>query len=339
LEAPPPLDIIDCHTHFYDPSRPEGVPFPAKGSPIYRTVLPEHLRAQKMFRRVTGTVIVEASPWVEDNAWLLNLAEKDPFVVGIIGRLEPGSPSFATDLKRFAANPLYRGIRISEKALEQLLETGALGDLQLLADHDLALDVNGGGAVVARLAKRLPSLRIVLNHTGHAPVSESGPTPAWIEAIQAAASQPNVYCKVSHLVRTALHEAKGPGTPALDFYRPYLDAVWKAFGEDRVIYASNWPVSDSISDYETLERIALQYAFEKGDEATRKFCALNAKRAYHWIERPNRRCPSARNFHFPATANLRTHGEPTPDHINKSSFATEGRRKRTRLAGFLEAVR
>ena len=80
------LDIIDCHTHFFDPTRPEGIPWPSKSSPLYRTVLPKHLRKLKTFRPVTGAVIVEASPWVEDNAWLLDLAKDDPFVVGIVGR-------------------------------------------------------------------------------------------------------------------------------------------------------------------------------------------------------------------------------------------------------------
>ena len=288
-QGPADLDIIDCHTHFYDPSRPEGVPWPGKSTPLYRTVLPEHLRAQKMFRRITGTVIVEASPLVEDNAWLLDIAGKDPFVVGIVGRLEPGSPSFAKDLDRFAANPLFRGIRISAGSLEKLLEAGTLEDIALLEKHGLALDINGSAAVAARLAGRLPNLRIVVNHTGHAPVSEAGPTPEWSETIRAAAAHPNVFCKVSHLVRTTLHETKAPGTAPLEFYRPYLDVVWKAFGEDRVIYASNWPVSESISDYEALERIPLQYVFEKGDASTRKFCSLNAKRAYQWLERPGRR--------------------------------------------------
>lgn len=52
------LDIIDCHTHFYDPTRPEGIPWPGKGTALYRTVLPKHLRALKQLRQVTGTVIV-----------------------------------------------------------------------------------------------------------------------------------------------------------------------------------------------------------------------------------------------------------------------------------------
>jgi L-fuconolactonase len=65
--------------------------------------------------------------------------------------------------------------------------------------------------------------------------------------------------------------------------------VWNAFGDDRVIYGSNWPVSEHAADYQTLQRLIMEYAFEKGGEATVKFCSLNARRAYKWVERPGRR--------------------------------------------------
>jgi L-fuconolactonase len=285
------LDIIDCHTHFYDPTRPEGVPWPGKGTPLYRPVLPEHLRALKQYRRVTGTVIVEASSRIEDNAWLLDLAKNDPFVVGIVGRLEPGDAEFAQQLKRFAANPLFRGIRISSQLLKGLLEKKTLGDLKTLADHDLALDVNGGPdtpAIIAQLAVQMPTLRIVLNHIGNVRITADAPPQDWQAGIKAAAAQANVYCKISALVEGAARDGqKAPEN--LAFYKPYVDVVWNAFGTDRVIYGSNWPVSDRAADYYTVQRLALEYAFDKGPEATRKFCSLNAKRAYQWIERPGRR--------------------------------------------------
>lgn len=67
--------IIDTHTHFYDPSRPAGVPWPTEeGGPIYRTVLPEHHRSIAAPTGVVGTVVTAASAWLEDNQWLLDLA-------------------------------------------------------------------------------------------------------------------------------------------------------------------------------------------------------------------------------------------------------------------------
>lgn len=288
--GPDKLDIIDCHTHFYDPTRPEGVPWPGKGTSLYRKVLPEHLRALKQFRKVTGTVIVEASPLVEDNQWLLDLSKDDPFIVGIVGNLKPGEPEFAKQLNRFAINPLFRGIRVNVGLVKQLIEKNDLADLKRMADLDLSLDVNGGPdtpAALAELAPKLPTLRLVLNHIGNVRITKDVPPADWQAGIVAAAKQPNVFVKVSALVEGAARD--GEQAPSdLNFYRPYINVVWQAFGDDRVIYGSNWPVSDRAADYETLQRLALEYAFERGEKVTRQFCSLNAKRAYKWVERDGR---------------------------------------------------
>lgn len=285
------LDVIDCHTHFYDPTRPEGIPWPAKGTPLYRTVLPKHLRELKHYRRVTGTVIVEASDRLEDNAWLLGLAKDDPFVVGIVGNLTPGAPAFADHLKRFSADPLFRGIRISTDLLHKLLDKDDLRDLRLFAERGLTLDVNGGPntpAELARLAGRLPDLRIVLNHIGNVRITAEPPPVDWVAGIRAAAKHQNVACKISALCWAAAHDGKDAPT-VLDFYRPYIDTVWNAFGDNRVIYGSDWPASESAADYATQQRITMDYANERGADALKKFCSLNAKRIYKWVERPGRR--------------------------------------------------
>ena len=284
------LDIIDCHTHFYDPTRPQGVPWPKKGSFLYRTVLPKHLKQLKQYRKVTGTVIVEASRWVEDNAWLLELARNEPFIVGIVGNLTPGAEDFSKHLKRFAANPLFRGIRVSAQKVEELVKANSLQDFKLLVDHDLELDINGGPnspAVASLLAAKLPKLRIVINHIGNVHVTANSPPKVWSMAIQSAAKHPLVYCKLSALVEGAARNGK-KASHQLSFYKPYIDVVWNAFGDDRVIYGSNWPVSDRAADYYTLQRIVMEYVVEKGDKVTRKFCSLNAKKAYQWIERKGR---------------------------------------------------
>lgn len=279
-------EIIDCHTHFYDPTRPEGVPWPSPGSSLYRTVLPQHLRELKTYRRITGTVIVEASPLVADNAWLLNLAKDDPFIVGIVGNLMPGRDEFAGHLDRFARNPLFRGIRVSSNTVTDLLSS-SLDDLKKLIDHDLSLDVNGGPdtpGIVAQLAAKLPALRIVQNHIGNVRITADPPPVDWKAGIEAAAKHANVFCKISALVEGASRD--GQKAPAeMTFYKPYIDVVWNAFGDDRVIYGSNWPVSENAADYVTLQRIVMEYAAAQGTDATAKFCSKNAALAYKWVRR------------------------------------------------------
>jgi predicted TIM-barrel fold metal-dependent hydrolase len=280
-----PIDVIDCHTHFYDPSRPQGVPWPSKSSTLYRTVLPVHLKSLRKFHPVRGTVIVEASQWIEDNDWLLELAAADRFIVGIVGRLPLGSEDFKGHLKKYSKHTKYRGIRMSAANVTAVLESGDVHDFESLSDHDCSLDINGNFEslnAAAALAKRIPSLRIIINHIGNVKIDNSLPPAEWQAAVLNASQFENVFCKISGLVEGASRDGrKAPDSLAL--YQPYLDVVWNAFGDHRVIYGSNWPVSESAADYETLQRIAMEYAAAKGIESAMRFCSLNAKAAYKWL--------------------------------------------------------
>ncbi len=232
--------------------------------------------------------MVEASKWVEDNAWLLALGESEPQILGIVGNLNPLAPSFAADLARFSANPLFRGIRVSEQSLETVLNRGELQELSLLAERKLTLDVIGGPsmpALAAKVARRMPHLTLVLDHMGGVPITESPLPSEWVEGIRAAGACGNVYCKVSGMMESAAVSGKRPAPRDPAFYRPYLDAVWQAFGTDRVLYGSNWPVCELGADYETVQRLAIEYANEKGPDAVAKFCSGNSQRAYRWADR------------------------------------------------------
>jgi L-fuconolactonase len=112
--AETPLPIVDTHTHFYDPERPQGVPWPNKGDALlYRKVLPSEYIALAKPLGIVGTVVVEASPWVEDNQWLLDLAEAEPFLLGIVGNLNPLAEDFATNLARFTRSPKFVGFALA----------------------------------------------------------------------------------------------------------------------------------------------------------------------------------------------------------------------------------
>ena len=283
------LAIIDCHTHFYDPSRPGGVPWPGKDDKVlYRTVLPKQFREVAAPLGVTGTVIVEASPLVEDNQWLLDLAKEEPWIGGVVGRLAPGEGDFGMHLARFAKNPLYRGIRVNHADLKRGLESETfVADLKRLADADLQLDLNGGPelpADVARTADKVKSLRIVINHCANLKIDGKEPPADWLAGMKAGAGHENVWCKVSALVEGASRDGQ-PAPKDPDFYRPVLDALWSIFGEDRLIYGSNWPVSERFRSYETVFNIAATYFCGRSEAIAEKFLARNALAAYKWQKR------------------------------------------------------
>jgi L-fuconolactonase len=288
-EREPSIPIVDTHTHFYDPSRPQGVPWPSKEDRIlYRTVLPREFETLTKPLGVVGTVIVEASSWVEDNQWLLDLAASNPIVLGIVGNLAPGTEMFPRLLEQFAKNPLYRGIRIGSDAVKQGLEQPEfLADLRRLIDANLELDINGGPetlSLVDQLASRLPQLRIVINHLANLRIDGKEPPAEWKKGLTSASRHKKVFLKVSALGESARTEGqKTPEDSA--YYRPVLKAAWDAFGDDRVIYGSDWPVSDTAGPYQLGLKIVSDFLRDRGLAAKEMFFAQNAKVAYAWPDR------------------------------------------------------
>lgn len=273
--ALPAVFAIDSHVHFYDPRRPEGVPWPPREDALlYRPVLPAELKPLARPQGVAGVIVIEASPWIEDNQWLLDLAAGEPFILAVIGRLDPASPDFSALLRRFAANPLFRGIRLGTAALASPHTPAAL---RQLASLGLSLDLLGGASMLPdaeRVAREFPRLPVIIDHM---PFDEPLPS----EMRRRIRARRNLYCKISHLPRR-----RGAETildPA--FYRPLLDPLLDAFGETRVVFGSNWPVSDRVGPYAAAFEILVPYFRGLGAGAAARFFHQNAERFY----RPSRR--------------------------------------------------
>ncbi|MDP6036971.1 MAG: amidohydrolase family protein [Candidatus Latescibacteria bacterium] len=277
------MQIIDTHIHIYDPTRPQGAPFPEPDDEIYRRVLPKDYRALAEPEGVTGAIIVEASTWVEDNQWVLDVIENDPFIVGLVGNLDPRTEDFGQHLDRLSPNPLFLGIRPRTHPWERE-DLGKMAKaLEKLVEHDLELD-GGINKSVIEIAQRLPELRIVINHCGNIPANGNPIAPEGLELMQKAAEQPNIYCKVSGLMD--LRCQIKPAPTDLDFYIYLLDALYDMFGEDRVIYGSDWPVLErSKRTPADAQRLVHAYFSQKGEGVLEKYFWKNAKAAYKWEDR------------------------------------------------------
>ena len=278
--------IIDTHVHIFDPFRPEGAPGPdPKNELLYRTTLPVHAKAQAVPEGVDGVVVVEASEWVEDNQWILDIAKEDPFIVGLVGRLEPGDENFARDLERFAVDPVFQGIRFWAKYFVDVEQDGFIDKMRLVADKGLVVDVNfpwDNADGFFSLQEQVPDLKIVLEHVSGVKVNGETPTSEWLENMRRAAEHPNTTMKVSALMENST-EQPAPAGPS--YYHPALDAMWEIFGEDRLFYGSNWPVCERAGTYARCIRIVRAYFAEKGTEATEKFFWRNSQAVYGWKER------------------------------------------------------
>ena len=276
--------IIDTHIHIYDPSRPEGVSWPPpENKLLYRTVLPEHAKAEAVPEGVTGAVIVEATDWLEDNQWVLDLAADEPFIVGLVGRIDPCTDNFSESVARFAAHPLFQGVRFRGKRYFDDIDRGSfMKDMATLAEHDLVLDVGLDKEDVngfLMMLERLPELRVMIEHIAGVTVDGNMPDSRWMEHMHQAAAHRQAWMKVSALMENSTIQ---PAPSDVSIYTPTLDALWDIFGEDRLVYGSNWPVCERAGTYANCMHIVRTYFSGKHEEAREKFFWKNSQMVYRW---------------------------------------------------------
>jgi L-fuconolactonase len=246
------VQVIDTHIHLYDTNRSEGVDWPpVEDKVLYRPVLTEHFDAMADQEGIASTVIVEASSRVEDNQWVLDLVKHDPDrYLALVGNLPIGTDEFAGLLDRFSKDSRFVGIRMRDRPGGQDFFTDAVWrDLGLLAKKGLTLDVlihNFTVDEVTVVAKRLPDLKIMINHLTGLVITNDPLDPAWKKSVKQAAAQPNVHCKVSGIFQRS---GVRPPPKERSFYAPVFKVVYEAFGEDRIVYGSNWPVTDRGGSY------------------------------------------------------------------------------------------
>ena len=285
------IPIIDAHIHLFDTTRPQGVPWPKKQDGIlYQPALPVRYRKIAEPLGIVGAIAVEASPWLEDNQWVLDIAAKDKIIVGTVGDLEPGKPEFRKQLERFQRNPLFRGIRygnIWDHDLgRELARPEFVADLRVLADADLALDTaNQTPALIAaavRVSDQVPKLRVVLDHLPQmTPPDDAAAHKGYEVDLHELGKRPQVYVKISEVLR----RVDGKIPQELSFYRDRLDEIFSIFGEDRVMYGSDWPNSDQWLPFEVELRLVREYFNAKGRAIAEKYFWKNSAAAYTWVRR------------------------------------------------------
>lgn len=277
--------IVETHIHFWQVTRPGGVPWPTPAEgPIFRDVLPPEYSAFAKSQGVVAAGIVEASGIVADNQWILDLVKNDPFYSFFVGNLEIGAPTFAADLARLAGDARFVGIRgyLTGPAEGITLSAAQLTNLRDLADRGMTLDIISRGtknpkSQVQALCTSVPNLRIIIDHlggaTGPAPVD-----PTWEADIRRlAAACPNMYMKFS-----SFYDMYAPGdvvfaSPTdLASYKPHFDVLMSAFGQDRLVWGSNWPVITLHGSFEAQIAIAEAYLAPLGTGVRDKVMYKNA---------------------------------------------------------------
>ncbi len=288
---PSGIPIIDTHIHLFDTARPQGVPWPPKeNAKLYKPALPDRYRKLVAGLGVVGAIEVEASPWLEDNQWVLDIAAADSMMLGTIGNLEPGKPGFRKNLDRFRKNPMFLGIRYGNlwgrDFRTALAKPEFVAGMKALGEARLTLDTaNPSPALILNLLKLTelaPDLRIVIDHLPRMNPPEDAAARIDYEKNLAALSQRNqVYVKLSGVLRPV--DGRVPVDMA--FYKPRLDFLYDLFGPDRVVYGSDWPNSDNWGTYREGLDVVRQYFATKGPLPAEKYFWRNSIAAYRWKKR------------------------------------------------------
>ncbi|MDH6547108.1 amidohydrolase family protein [Streptomyces sp. SAI-041] len=250
------MNVVDAHHHVWDLSVRDQ-DWIAADSPLRRTFTMADLAPQAAAAGVGRTVLVQTVTVPEETPEFLALAAEHELIAGVVGWTDLTRPDVADELARLRELPggtYLKGIRHqvqSEPDPEWLLRPDVRRGLAAVADaglvHDLVVLPHQLPAC-AKAADALPDLTFVLDHLGKPPIA-SGSLEPWASAVRGLAALPNTVCKLSGMVTEA-----DPAAWTVDDLRPYADTVLDAFGPDRLLFGSDWPVCTLAATYgEVLE--------------------------------------------------------------------------------------
>jgi len=271
---------IDAHQHFWIYDRREYDWIDDSMAALRRDFLPADLKPELERNGFQGCVAVQARQTLEETRWLLELAERAPFILGVVGWVDLRSPRLRFELESFAGKSKLVGVRHivqSEPDERFLLQPDFLRGIAMLEEFDLAYDVliyTRHLPVATEFVERFPRQRFVLDHMAKPPI-KGGALDAWARGIQGLAAFPNVYCKVSGLVTEADWQAWKP-----EDIRPYLDVAFECFGPSRLMAGSDWPVCTVAAPYARVMNLVKDYLGKYS--ANEKEAVLGENAAAFW---------------------------------------------------------
>ncbi len=271
---------IDAHQHFwkYDPVRDAWIT--DQMSPLKRDYLPADLMAELARNRIDATIAVQADQSEAETDFLLELAERNSNIAGVVGWIDLRSPRVTERLEHYSKYDRLVGFRHivqSERDDYFLLQHEFVRGLRELRrfgyTYDLLVYPRQLPAAV-ELVARLPEQPFILDHLGK-PEIRTGNRSGWRAQIRELASRPNVSCKLSGIVTEADWHKWTP-----EDCRPYLDAVFEAFGPERLIFGSDWPVCLLAATYTRVVDLIRDYIAQCSPAEQDAIMGLNALRFY-----------------------------------------------------------
>ncbi len=274
------MERIDSHQHFWNYNPQAHVWMNEHMDVLKKDYGPEDLALLLQACKLDGCIAVQASQTEEENAFLLRLANESSIIKGIVGWVDLQSANLAERLSYYKQFPLIKGFRHvihDEPEADFMLRPTFISGVKQLKDFGYTYDIlifHSHLPYTIKFLEQLPEQAFVIDHIAK-PEIRNGQLNNWIKGLKDVAAFQNVHCKISGMVT----EARWKQWKKDDF-KKYLDAAVEAFGVNRILYGSDWPVCTLSASYEEQYGIVADYfsGFSKYEQDG--FFGLNAVRFY-----------------------------------------------------------
>ncbi len=272
--------IIDTHQHFwkYDPEEYSWIGPEMKA--LQRDFLPEDLQKTLRQAGVDGVISVQARQTTGETEWLLSLAEENDFIRGIVGWVPLTDPAVEDLLERYADRRFFKGVRHvlqDEPDPDYMLRKDFNAGIRKLKRYDLLYEIlifERHLPQTLRFVDQHPGQMFVLDHIAKPLIRDRILSP-WQENLTELARRDNIFCKISGLVTEA-----DPYHWSEDQLKPYLETVLEAFGPERLMFGSDWPVCLTACRYEQWLDIVQRFISILSEDEQALIMAENARKVY-----------------------------------------------------------
>ena len=269
---------IDSHQHFWSYSHEEYDWIDDSMSVLKQDYLPSHLSPNLEASQIQKSVAVQARTTDHETEWLLSLAKENPPIAGVVGWIDLKSDDLENKLKQYKNEEKLVGFReiLQAESLNFMLEEKFIAGLKLLHHYNYTYDIlvfPKHLKAVSQLIKKLPEQRLVIDHIAK-PEIASHSMNEWASDMKEIAQHKHIYIKLSGMVT----EANESWTE--NDILPYMQVVFDCFGEDRILFGSDWPVCLLRANYTEVYNLALNFIKKQSSTAEDKVFGLNASNFY-----------------------------------------------------------
>ncbi|WP_370931455.1 amidohydrolase [Bartonella sp. DGB1] len=273
--------IIDSHQHFWLLKRNDYKWLTPDMKVLYRDFLPGDLQPHLEKNNIFGTILVQAAATEAETDYILSLANNDKNILGVVGWVDFDKDNIYTRLDQLATNVKFVGIRPMLQDIEQtdwILKEDYQNILSYLVKKNLTFDAlifPKHLEIIDKLADNHPNLKIIVNHLAKPNIDDKNEFECWKNKLQKLAHHKNVHCKFSGLL------TQSEKLLTLEELQPYVTIIIEAFGSDRILWGSDWPVLTLKSTYDIWCKMSKQLLSGYSDAEITQIMGTNAIKFYN----------------------------------------------------------